>query len=278
MEFKERFLRVGAIGAVVLGTSFLTPSSSELKPSVKAEQQYLIDLGLSIDEKDFLKAAARPQFGIITQTQGAAGMDCLKSYGDFCVSEASPNFKVGINKSVADLIMKQSGLLNPSLPTEMFFTEEWLDLERVSPEESTAGYVAVSQDGINQIIVISLKAATLQAILDIENRGLSLERNFNGALSFAISYDAAHEWAHAGAQTKKLLEPGTGSIDEGLSTATHPQIFAFQQRYQNLYGVALSRGLGDGALLFVANLEDGVDLQFYKTKILQEAKDLGIVK
>lgn len=234
------------------------------------------DLGLSINEDGFWQASRQgSQVGIITESRDRNKMDCLKPLGDFCIAEASPNFKVALNKPMLDFMFRQADLINPSLPTRMIFIEDWLDVKQ---EEHTGGFTAISDDGSDQIIVISLKAAALSAFQDLENKKLSEEVYFNGAISFMVSRFAAHEFAHAGRQTKKYLKLGSSLISDDLLEATHPQIYAFDGKYIDLYDQALGRGFGDNALFFIVNLEKEIDLQRFKLQIFQEARTSRVIK
>ena len=238
--------------------------------------QKIPDLGLKIDEARFLQTIRNRQFGIITETSDRQKMDCLKPLGDFCIAEATPNFKVALNRPMLNFMFQQSDLLNPSLPTRMIFMEDWI--QEIKEGEVTGGYSAVSDDGKDQIIVISLKAASLVAFQDLDKRGLDPEIYFNGALSFMVSDFSAHEFGHAGRQTKRLLKPGASMIEEKLLDDTHSQIFDFQNQYTQLYAKALDRDLGDNALIFVANPEKNINLQEYRLKIYAEARDRGMIR
>lgn len=58
MRSKEQIARIGAIGAV-FAASFLTPSSSEFRPSTRAEQQYSITIeGLDLQTAQLARRAA----------------------------------------------------------------------------------------------------------------------------------------------------------------------------------------------------------------------------
>lgn len=273
-----RFWLSGTLALSVFAISCNTPPASTLlrvTPTV-IEQNYTdTNLGLSIDEAGFFRAVSQgPKFGFITETADKAKMDCLKPIGDFCISENSPSFKVAINQPMTDFMFRQSGLLNPSLPTRMLITEEWLDDK---PGEGTGGYTAIAQDGSDQIIVVSLKAASLLALQDLDKKGLPLDSYFDGAVSYFISWISSHEFAHAGVQTKKLLRPGTSLISNNLLDITHPQIYAFDHRYGELYSKAIDRNLGYGALILGATLEQRVNLALYTNQILQEASVRGLM-
>lgn len=274
---RQRWIK--GLAAVGVALVIAAGAGIGIRQYLQTEQQVEVEstvLGLRIDEDGFWRASRLgPQVGIITESRDRNTMDCLKPLGDFCVAEASPNFKVALNKPMLDFMFRQSDLINPSLPTRMIFIEDWLDARQ---EEHTGGFTAVSEDGSDQIIVISLKAAALFAFRDLEDKKLPEEDYFNGAVSFTLSRFAAHEFAHAGRQTKRYLKPGSSLIPDDLLEATHQQIYYFDGRYIDLYDQALGSGLGDSALIFIANLEKGVNLQNYRAQIFQEGGLLGIIK
>lgn len=272
-RWQRKFVAAGT--ALVIATS-LGYGTYHFLESQQQVEVVSPNLGLRIDEVEFWRSVRQgPQVTIITETWDRNKMDCLKPLGDFCISEASPNFKIALNKPMLDFMFRQADLIKPSLPTRMVFAEDWLDVRQ---EDHTGGFTAISDDGSDQIIVISLKAAALLAFRDLEIKRLSGENYFNGAISFIVSKFASHEFAHAGRQTKRFLKPGTSLIPDDLLEATHQQIFAFDARYADLYDQALERGLGSNALIFVVNLEQRVNLQSYKAQIFKEAKELGITK
>lgn len=275
MERPAKFWANTILALNLLGLSCATQpvrSPTNPTPSPLEQRALEIDLGLNINEEGFWKAVnAGPIFGLITETSDKARMDCLGSLGDFCIAEASPNFKVAINQPIADFMFRQSGLFNPSLPTRMLLVEEWLD----TSEEQTGAFTAVANDRSDQVIVISLKTAVLQALKDLERKGLSPEVYFDGAVSYFVSQMSSHEMADAGARTKKLLAPGAILIGDNLIHATQSQVFAFSNRYTELYDQASAKEAGRAALIFGVTLETGVELESYRASILQEAAHFG---
>lgn len=244
--------------------------------SKKDEQRQELDLELDIDEAGFWRVVnGGHRFGIITQTEDRNKMDHLRPHGNLWVAETSSSFRVAINKPMADFMFKQADLINPSLPTRMLFVEAWLDPAR---GEHTGGFTAISDNGVDQIIIISLKAVALEAFLDLERKGLSLVDYFDGALSYFASRYTAHEIAHAGRQTKRLFKRRMTFIPDDLLDAIHPQISAFDQKYTQLYNQASDRSLGEAAMIFAVGLEERVNLSTFRAQILQEARLRGMVK
>lgn len=240
------------------------------------ESQLVPDLGLKIDEAGFWRAVySGPRFGTITESWDRNRIDCLRPLEDFCIAEESPSFAVGLNRPMVDFMFRQADLTNPSLPTRMVIVEDWLGYVGIEGAH-VGGYSAISDNGSEQVIVVSLKSAVLEAFKDLEKKGLPPEDYFKGAVSYWISWITAHEIAHGGAQTKKLLKPGQTSIAGYLQESTHPQIHAFNERYAQLYAQAQERGLGEGALILAVDLDNSIDLQAYKAKILQEAKERAL--
>ncbi len=240
------------------------------------ESQKAPDLGLSINEAAFLRVAAQgSRIGTIPQTEDKDKGDLLRSLGDIRVAASSPSFTLAINQPMADFMFRQADLANPALPTRIFFWEGWLD---PSKGEQPGGYTSIKDDGSDQIIVISLKAAALEAFLDLDRKKLAGADYFEAATSYFISKYMAHEMAHAGRQTKRLLKKGESSIPEGFADVTHPQIYAFDEKYAQLYNQAFLKGIGQGALIFETSLEPGVDLDSFRTQIFQEARTREIIK
>lgn len=172
----------------------------------------------------------------------------------------------------------QADLTNPSLPTRILLWENWLDQSRGEHGEYIGGYAAVADDGSDQIVAISLKVVALEAFLGLDRQNLAPADYFDGAVSYVASRYMAHEMAHAGRQTKRFLKKGESLIPDSLSDATHPQIFAFNEKYTQLYSQALLKGSGEAALIFGVSLETGVDLQTYKTQLFQEARSRGMIE
>lgn len=265
---RRNFLRL----AVAAGTT-LTAAACGL-PIKPPEKQQVTNLGLRIDESEFWNiAGAGPVLRIITQTGDKNKMDHLITMGDLYMAEASPKFIIAINRDMAEFIFKQADLAKPSLPTRILFVEDWLEPER---GEQTGGYTAIADDRSDQVVVISLKAASYEAIKDLQRKKLPLEDQFDGAVSFFVSKYVARLSADAGSRTKKLLRPGSNLIPNDLMDATKPQLDAFEQSYTHLYNEASVRNLGLQALIFVASLESNLSRQAYINQILQEAKARGI--
>lgn len=259
--------RLGAGGVVLAGGGIVGALRY-----FSSERSQVPDLGLNIDEAGFWKAVnAGPGLAIITQTEDRNKMDHLRPHGNLWVAEASRSFRVAINQPMADLIFSQAGLTNPSLPTRISFVEEWLE------PGQTAGYTAISSSGSDQIVVVSLKATSYEAFKDLEKKRLSIADYFDGAVSYFVSSNMARLAADAGIRTKKLLKSGDSLIPDHLLDATRPQLEAFQQKYARLYSQAVTRRVGEGALILAVNLE-GVNLQNYRLQILQEARARGIDK
>ncbi len=233
------------------------------------------DLGLKIDRQELERVIrGGHKFGFIIKYVTDGRMDHLSTMGDVRVADNTQNFRIAVNQPMADFIARESDLANPSFPTRMLFVEDWLEQQR---GEDTAGFTAIADDEHDQIVVISLKAAAYKAFKDLERTNTPITDYFNGALSYFISRHTAHEWAHAGRQTKRLYKKGSGGqMPDDILDSTHPQIFRFDEAYTNLYNHALSQGRGDSALIFAANLNKEVNLQTYRAKILREAKLRGL--
>lgn len=119
-EKKFRVVRAGFAGLVFLsGFSGISCSSSGVesqakkpavvatKPTALAQQKLTADLRLKIDEASFWRAVQQgSNVGIITETWDRNKMDCLKPLGDFCIAEASQNFRVGINRPMMDFMFR----------------------------------------------------------------------------------------------------------------------------------------------------------------------------
>lgn len=101
---------------------------------------------------------------------------------------------------------------------------------------------------------------------------------FSGAMSFFVSSYAAHEFAHAGAQTRMFGRMGQLiPKDKVFDDEIHPQIFKFQERYVELFNQAFLRGVGNAAFILVIDQDPGlVDLVGYRAKLYEEARQFGL--
>src|SRR3989344_4643372 len=104
--FKSKLARAGA-GGMMIAFNILGSGCGNTEQNnrpvltatpVTENGQKIPDLGLKIDEARFLQTIRNRQFGIITETSDRQKMDCLKPLGDFCIAEATPNFKVALNR------------------------------------------------------------------------------------------------------------------------------------------------------------------------------------
>lgn len=261
------------VGILGLGLPAVTAAVRVInKSGIEAEKVF--DLSLNIDEAGFWRVVSQgSRFGIITQTTEKGKMDHLRSHKDLYVAADSPSFRVAINQPMADFIFSQAGLTNPAFPTRIIFVEDWIEGVR---ENHVGADTGLTEDHSEQHIRISLKAAALEAFLDMDRKALPLQQ-FDGAMSFFVSNYIAHEAAHAGRENKLLVSKNNIPSDS-VFDAVHPQIYAFQSRYINLYNQALSRGAGAGALIFIINAEERTNLNIYKDQIYQQARDRGMIK
>lgn len=274
MPWLDREQRMILVRAALAGTIlFGTPYIAHRDTIVSEQRSAVADLGLSIDESGFWRAVQSARFGVLTETWDKDKLDCPTGAPGICMGEASPSFRMAINASMLDFMLKQSRLYNPSLPTNITFVEEWLS--KPGEKEHTSGFTAISNDQKDQVIYISLKAAAWLAFKDLEQRNLSLDY-FNGAISYFVSSIAAHEFGHGGAQTKFLDRLGNLFPEESFLEKMHPQIYDFQNRYTDLYDKALERGKGDQASIFVVNPINELSLVGYKSRLYTEARELGL--
>lgn len=264
-EQRLSLARIVLAGTILFGIPVVTARDS----NTRVEQQQVIDLGLKIDENGFWKAIQQgPRFGSISKNT----IDCLKPLGDFCISDASANFEISLNRPMLDFVFAQANLLNPSIPTRMQFVEDWVGDQKEGP---VGAFNTITDDGSEQIIFVSLKAAALSAFKNLEKNNLPAQEYFDGAVSFFISSFSAHEFAHSGAETKKLFRRGEALPSNDLLERIHPQIFAFQDRYTKLYLVAQNKNLGENSIIFKVIFK-GTNIQAYKQQIFSEAKALGL--
>ncbi len=274
MPFLDREQRVILVRAALAGTIlFGMPYVAARDSNVRVERQSVVDLGLKVDEAGFWQAVQSARFGILTETWDKEKLDCPTGAPGICMGEASPSFRMGINASMLDFMLKQSRLYNPSLPTNITFVEEWLS--KPGEKEHASAFTVITKDQKEQIIVVSLKAAAFLVFKDLERRNLSLDY-FNGAISFFVSSNTAHEFGHGGAQTKLLGRLGNLFPEESFLDKMHPQIYDFQNRYTNLYDKALEKGMGDQALIFVVNPINELSLVGYRSRLYIEAQELGL--
>lgn len=188
---------------------------------------------------------------------------------DIHLGKSGNLFKVGINKPLADFLIRQSKLLNPSLRTNIAFVEDWGEGDKVSGE---GGFTGITKDETEQDVIIWLKRAAWQAFKAADQQGLPVQDYYQGFISFFASSWTVHELGHAGAETKALRKKGQQTLDTQRE-ATHPQIFAFQKQYDRLYDQAGKQGLAANALL--VGIEPNINLNQLRTQIFQEAKQKG---
>lgn len=260
---KERRLDIARV-ALAVTTLLGTPVAIVSDSPTRAEQQYIIDLGLKIDEAGFFKIASQgPRWGTLPKNADKDKLACPNWSPNICMGEYSSSFNVGINGPMADFMFKQSQLSNPLLPTKIVFVEDW---QEINSKEHTSGFTGITADGKEMHVVMSLKAAAWEAFRILDQNRLGLEY-FEGTLSALLSRHLAHELGHAGAELKKLAKPGD---------ATHPQVYAFDRLYDELYRKAGAKGVPEGGLIFGAQPKDGLNLLAYRNQLYQEAKDRGI--
>lgn len=269
-RWQRGFVAAGAALIIATGTGIGIHQYLQTQEQVQINnEKRFTDLGLEIDENGFWKAVnSGPSFGVISKNI----MDCLKPLGDFCVSNRAANFEISLNRPMLDFISGQADLLNPSIPTRMQFIEDWVGDDKEGP---VGAFTTTTDDRSEQIIFVSLKAAALSAFRNLEKNNLPVQDYFDGAISFFTSTFSVHEFAHAGAETKRFIKSGEPIPSNDFFELVHPQVFAFQDRYTNLYIEAQDRNLGEKAIMFKV-LFKGTDIEAYKQQIFTEARAKGI--
>ena len=264
---------IGMVG-VPLAASLLLRQPGTKESVLASKEEETPDLKLSIDEAGFWRAvAAGPKMVLMPHVNGNNKGNHFGSLGNIWVSETSSEFKGYINQPMAEFMFKQADFANPILPARLQLWGDWLEGD---PGEHLGGLTSFSMDGTEQAVIISLKAAALLAFKTLETKGISLPdiEIFNGAISYFASRWGVHELAHAGREMKKKKSIGLSLMEQEVSDRMHPQIFAFEDKYAQLYDQAAAKGLGPQALLFGVDTA-GIDLRTYKQQIYQEASFRG---
>lgn len=263
MESRREFLKElpYRIGQIWLTLNLLASACEK-------EETAVPNLELKIDEAGFWKVVKDgPKFELLPDATDKSKLLSLSK--DIYIGKSGTLFKVAVNRPLADFLIIQSKLLNPSLRTNITFVEDWGEGDIVSGE---GGFTGISKDETEQNVIIWLKRAVWHAFKTANEKRLSYEDYFQGFLSFYISSWTAHELGHAGAETKALWKKGQ-QIPQELFDLTHPQIFGFQKQYDNLYDQAVKQGLVTNALLVV--IEPAVNLDILHNQIFMEARQKG---
>ncbi len=233
--------------AITTGTACATNPAQPViaKTPVSVEQKSTtIDLGLKIDEKAFLGLAKQgPKWGTLPETDDKDKLACPSWSPGICMGKYSPNFTVAINGPMADFMFKQSQASSPLLPVKIIFVEEWGEINN---KDHVSGFTGITADGKEIDIVMSLKAISWEVFQSLSKNNLSMDY-FEGTLSYLLSRYTVHELGHAGAEAKKLAKPGKPVPEIGAEDVTHPQVYAFDARYDQLFHQAETIRMTEGA-------------------------------
>lgn len=282
-ELRLKIARVGFAGiAFITGLPGIgcNPPITDNIPTAKvgtplpkpAERKIIPDLGLTIDESGFWRTVVQgARWGVLPNTAYKDKLGCPSWSPGICVGAYSTNFKVGINGPMADFMFRQTRVFNPIKPIKMIFVEDWL---KADDGTYLTGGINKSDTVID--IAVSLKAVAWNVFKIMENEGTlvapNADEHFEGTMSILASRTAVHELAHAGAQVEKL-----GLRSDGIEVeAVHPQIYAFDERYDALVRQAAARGLPEGGLIFGVQPLESVNRLSYMNRIAREAQNIGL--
>ncbi|MBI2020726.1 hypothetical protein HYS94_04950 [Candidatus Daviesbacteria bacterium] len=250
------------------------PKITNLVQRPDATEQMVPDLGLTIDEEEFWKIMRRGYaYGFLPETDRKDLMYCPPWAPGICMAEASPNFTLAVNGFMAEFMFRQTEAVNPIIPIKMIFIEDWWRIK----EDYVSSSTAILRDDSEIHIIASLKMEAFRTFKIMEREGTLISpdasNHFRGTLSLLISRDIAHELIHAGKETKKL-----GLYrEESLTEATHPQVYDFEEKYDQLMRESVMTGFApETSLLFGAELRNGLNILSYRDQIIKEAQERGI--
>lgn len=228
-------------------------------------------LGLRIDEAEFWNVIKRGYaYGFVPETDRKDQMYCPPWAPGICMAESSPNFTLAVNGFMAEFMFKQTSAVNPVVPIKMIFIEDWWKTD----EGYVSGSTAILEDEIHVITSLKMEAFRAFKIMEKENTLTTQDtlNHFRGNLSLLISRTAAHELVHAGAETKKfgLLR------DKKLTDILHPQVYDFEEKYDQLIREAAKRTTHEHGLIFGAEPRQNLNLLAYRVQINREAQERGI--
>ncbi|EKD85427.1 MAG: hypothetical protein ACD_38C00031G0002 [uncultured bacterium] len=272
LTFLGTFLDTGCVGVSVIQTPGPKPEAVGRGPAPQ-EQLLVPDLGLRIDEAGFLNIAQQgPRWGLLPEVVNMDKSGCPKWSPGICVAQYSANFTVAINGPMAEFMYKQSQLTSPIRPVKIIFEEIW---QEINKKEHVSGSTNITVDEKEIHILMSLKASAWEVFKELERRNLPLDY-FEGALSYKLSRYFVHEAGHAGAEVKKLAKPGRLIPDTDVAESTHPQVYAFDARYDQLYRQAEAKKIAEGALIFGAQPKGAINLLALRNQLYQEARAKGM--
>lgn len=272
---RGRFWMSLVLSLAVLGSACVTSrpvQPSIAKTPVTIEQKSTIDLGLRINETEFLRLArAGPRWGVLPKTPDKEKLACPSWSPGICMGEYSSNFIVAVNGPMVDFMFRHSQTANPAKPVKIIFVEDWIKAEDGS---YVAGGTNILADGID--IAVSLKALAWNSFKIMENERTLTVPNaseyFEGSMSILASRTAVHELGHGGAQVKRLgLKPDTSAAE-----AVHMQIYSFEEQYDALVHKAATQGFPEGGLMFGAQPGDQFNRLAYMNQIYKEAQSMGL--
>lgn len=283
----ERAIR-GGLAAFIIAEGFSAiscskPSFENKQPvsvsasasSQKEQQKIVPDLGLNINEAEFLNLSRQaPKWGLLPNTPDKDKLACPVWSPKVCMGGYSSNFRFAVNGPMADFMFKQSQLTNPLLPTKIFFLEDWGEMNN---KEHVSGFTGITSDRKEIHIVMSLKSISWEVFQVLDRGKLSMDY-FEGTLSYLLSRYIVHELGHAGAEAKKLAKPGKLVPEEGIEESVHPQVYAFDAHYDQLFHKAEAVKNAEGALVFGAQTREALDMLFYWNQLNQEAKARMLTK
>lgn len=262
----NRLLLLGEAAITLALACGLKSEPTATKPATPAPVQgpekppRLPDMGLSIPEVEWERAIAnKPRWQILPDASNESNLLCPTWATQICIGKTGSSLTVAINRTTFELMMDRSGLRNPKLPTRIMFLEDW---PKTGPDEEgkvQAGLTTIVNNGQSELIVIWMKFVAWRSLKMAEHQNLPIDSYFNGQSSQITSEWLAHEMGHGGKEIKDFWDPAKKQykIDTEL---VHPQVYAFHERYTELYNRAFTQGRGANALLVgvesIGNLEE----------------------
>lgn len=285
MEFKNKqfsrrdLLKRATVTSGLIMPPWLLAACASSEPSVPAvplsKEGAVPNLNLNISETAWDKVTSvRPSWQTLPDASNERNLLCPSWATNICMGKIGPSFRVSINRTLFELIMDESGLRNPLMPTKIAFMEEWPLLDPSNKEKGVVGGLTAITDGVASVLIVMwMKFAAWRALKFAEYNKQPVKEYFNGIASSQTSEWFVHELAHAGKEIKSFWDPQRRQykIDTEI---VHPQIFDFQKRYRTLYERAFTQGRGANALL--VGLESVGNLDQIKTRLYTEAEARGI--
>ncbi len=272
---RRKFLtKAGKLAAGVLVPPWvLTACGEEKTAQIKTTETKTTtpDLGLKLDEGKWLEALKKsPVWEQLPDATNKVNLKCPRWSPKICMGQVSKSFKIAINRPMAEYVFSEAKMTGLPVPTNIVFVEDW---GQVGPESHIEGFTGLTVDKKELDIMIWLKPLIWASFLAVEKRKQSLTDYFQGTLCAAASSRLVHETAHAGAEFKTFDLLHNNPSEEALE-AVHPQIYQFQNRYEQLYDMVGKQGLALNALL--VGVEPVVDLNLLRQQIFQEASQKGL--